>query len=656
MRFDSPSRRSFTRWIVLCSIVQILCCLYAWPSIAAAQCVQSEEKLELSGATRAHCLRVLRAGLRSDEFWPAMHAAEGLTIAGYGDEVREYLSPKLPLEADDQRRCGLARELARAGDRSQVRVMLEILTKADPHGHVHAAESLYKVEEIGDGVALRRAFTQSDNVRLRLMAAAALGRSGSPHAMAYLREMLPSDDPEVAKIAAWVLAILGDSNDLPQLRKNFEQASDPLARAYYEHALATLGDAAGRQALAANLRDDDPVVQTYAANFACDARALEVCDPLTDLLDHENLDVRIRAAHSLLDLAQAPRPHPRDEFSHIVDQATAEHPRYTEGSVLELSNGSLLYATTQFDGSGSDFATARIVARQSQDGGRSWTPRRVLQESTGEMNVMSVTLRRLGPPAALGTIAMFYLQKNGFDDLQVWVRFSTDEAATFGEPVRVTTEPGYHVMNNDRVTQLSSGRLLAPVATTTDVRQVNHFVSVCWLSDDGGRSWRKSRGAMDLPRRGAMEPEVIELADGRVLMIARTQLGYIATSHSADGGDTWSEPAKLTVQAPEAPATLRRIPATGDLLLIWNNNYDPTVGHGGRRTPLTSAISTDEGLTWSQLRNLETDADRTYSYTSVLFARGRAVLSYWESEPGTQRLSSRIRSLPIGWFYTPEAP
>ncbi len=70
-----------------------------------------------------------------------------------------------------------------------------------------------------------------------------------------------------------------------------------------------------------------------------------------------------------------------------------------------------------------------------------------------------------------------------------------------------------------------------------------------------------------------MEPEVIELIDGRVMMIVRTQLGYIANSYSSDGGDTWSEPGRLSVQAPEAPATLRRIPATGDLLLIWNNTF-----------------------------------------------------------------------------------
>jgi hypothetical protein len=38
---------------------------------------------------------------------------------------------------------------------------------------------------------------------------------------------------------------------------------------------------------------------------------------------------------------------------------------------------------------------------------------------------------------------MFYLIKNEFNDLKVALRVSNDEAATFGEPIIVTREPGY---------------------------------------------------------------------------------------------------------------------------------------------------------------------------------------------------------------------
>ena len=39
-------------------------------------------------------MTILRGGMQGDEFWPAIHAAEGLTLGGHGDEVIEYLTPK----------------------------------------------------------------------------------------------------------------------------------------------------------------------------------------------------------------------------------------------------------------------------------------------------------------------------------------------------------------------------------------------------------------------------------------------------------------------------------------------------------------------------------------------------------------------------------
>jgi sialidase-1 len=264
---------------------------------------------------------------------------------------------------------------------------------------------------------------------------------------------------------------------------------------------------------------------------------------------------------------------------------------------------------------------------------------------------MSVTLRRLNPNAADGSLGLFYLVKNSATDLKVYLRVSTDEAKTFGKPVCVTEQPGYHVMNNDRVTVLSTGRIVCPVAWTENVAKGGHFVSVCFYSDDRGKTWKKGAGSVDVARRGAMEPEVVELTDGRLLMIVRTQLGHIATAYSKDGGDRWGEPGQLSVKAPESPATIRRIPATGDLLLVWNNTHDPKAGHGGRRTPLTAAVSSDEGKTWKHVRDLEADKERTYAYTSILFVKDRVVLTYYVTDPKDQRWSSRFRSLPVRWLY-----
>jgi sialidase-1 len=530
-------------------------------------------------------------------------------------------------------------------------VLLDVLGGENPYGHTHAAESLFKVGDIGDGRLLRAAMLGEENPKLQLMSAAALARCGNPAATALVRKQVNHRDAEVSRIAAWILAQIGDKSDLPALRDGFARFDDPLTRCYFANALATLGDDQGRKELRANLAHADPAVRTYAANFAGDARAFEAVEDLTRLLNDPVLDVRIRAAQSLLMLSQPPAADPREVVARDVYPATEQQPRYSEGSILPLADGALLYAVTEFVGGGSDFSSARIVARTSRDGGRTWSESRVLQEQTGKQNVMSVSLLRLADPTReAAPIGMFYLVKNSPADLKVCLRVSHDEAATFGEPIVVTSAPGYHVMNNDRVVRLASGRLLAPVASTEDVFKTNHFVSQCWISDDGGLTWRQGKGSVDAPRRGAMEPEVFEQPGG-VGMIVRTQLGHIAYSHSGDGGETWSEPQPWSVPAPEAPATVRRIPATGDLLLIWNNAYTPGAGHGGKRTPLTAAISSDEGRTWKHVRDLENSLQQTYAYTSLIFVGGRAVMSYYVAEESSGRISSRFRSVPIAWFY-----
>lgn len=614
-----------------------------WTSATAA------EPVELPEPVRQRCLQLLRTSLASDDFWPAMHAAEGLTVGGYGEEVVEPLRRRLEQVSDAQQRCGLARELVRAGRLEFVSLMLETLADDDPYGHTHAAESLFKVTRIGDGRWLRQRFETADDDKLKLMSAAALGNCGNPTAMAFLRQSLTEDDPQRVMIAAWALGAIGDRQDIAPLRQARERIREPLPQAYIDHALALRGDAAGLAALTANLSSSDAAVRTYAANFAGDTGAAELVPPLTAMLDDAHADAAIRAAQSLLTFARPAAADRHDDRSQLVFSPTPDHPRWTEGSIVELNDGRLLFAISRFQQRSSDFAQADIVARESTDGGRSWGPPYVLQENTGQMNVMSITLRRLEPT---GRIGLFYLQKDSPQQLNLYVRFSDDDAQSFGTPHLISQSPGYHVCNNDRVLQLSSGRILIPVATTPDAVTVNHYTSHCLISDDGGASWRPSTGSVDADRRGAMEPEVVELSDGRVMMLVRTQLGYIGKSYSSDGGDSWSTLERLSdLPSPEAPCTVRRIPATGQLLLIWNDRYEPGAGHGGPRTPLSAAISDDDGLTWRRLPPLEDDSQRTFSYTSLIFVGDRAILSYWDS-PSTTQYGNRFRSIPIAQLTT----
>lgn len=627
--------------------------------LPAARGQEGAQPISLIEDDRQRCLAILREGLASPDFWPAAHAAEGLSAGGLGAEVLEALADKLQAEGDPQRRCGLAREMIRAGDLSQTRVLLDVLASNDKRGHAHACESLFKVNQIGDGELLRKAMlmTEEGASPTTVMAAAALARWGSPAAFSHLRASLNRDDESIARTAAWVLARVGDSRDVPALKTAAAKFQTPLTRAYFDNARAALGDGEAKEALLENLNNGDPAIRAQAAEFAplVGLTELEAKNHLVRMLLDPDLDVRVRVAAALLEMAQ-PRPEAKaddgGEFAVDVFPATEANPRYSEGSVIVLRDGRLLYATTEFSESSSDFAKARVIAVESADDGRTWSEPRVLQENIGQTNVMSVTLKRLDPKAVFdGPIGFFYLVKNSPTDLHAYLRISNDEGATFGDPIQVTTKPGYHVLNNDRITVLPSGRIIAPVSSTPNVEKGGHFVCSCFLSDDGGKTWRRSKNTVDYGKRGAMEPEVIELRDGRLLMHIRTQLGHIAVSESNDGGETWSEAKSWGVAAPEAPSTVRRIPSTGDLLLVWNPSVREGEGHNGPRTPLAGAVSSDEGKTWSDPVILEPDLQKTYAYTSLIFHHGRALTTYYVAPLTWNPLSSRFRSTPIEKFY-----
>jgi sialidase-1 len=333
-----------------------------------------------------------------------------------------------------------------------------------------------------------------------------------------------------------------------------------------------------------------------------------------------------------------------DIFEVTVCPASSVNLRNTEAAILELSNGELLLAYTHFYGGAADDAEAKINGKLSFDLGKTWSEPFILQENVGTQNVMSASFLRLGT----GEIAFFYLVKNSPEDLQAYVKLSGDEARTWSDAIAITGPPGYNIICNDRAVQLSSGRILVPIsASTSDMG----YVSFCCYSDDGCRSWRRGEGQISLPKRGAMEPGLVEVSDG-VMMYMRTQLGRIYRTFSYDGGSTWGAPEPMKPSSPESPSLIKRIPGKGDLLMIWNNNWEPDAGHQGRRNPLTAAISSDEGQTWKHIRNIEEHPEAEFSYPSILFVQDRVILTYYVHIPSQGRFYSlKLKSIPLSWFY-----
>jgi sialidase-1 len=285
-----------------------------------------------------------------------------------------------------------------------------------------------------------------------------------------------------------------------------------------------------------------------------------------------------------------------------VSKSTPELPRKSEGDVIELTDGRLFLVSMEFGGDGSDFATTRFVSHESSDGGRTWGRHRVITETLkGDLNVYSPNLIR----AKDGGILLLFMRQHRPGSLTNHVWKSTDEGQSFSPLVEFVSKRDF-ALCNATVKRLASGRLLLPASPPAPGKpaETGPYAATMLYSDDDGLTWQVSESRIELPMRGAMEPHVEQTADGRVLMVMRNQLGKLYFSESKDDGATWGPAFASSLTAPESCPELTRIPGTSDLLMIWNNSYDPKFrSHFGKRSPLTAAVSKDHGKTWQHVRD-----------------------------------------------------
>ena len=316
----------------------------------------------------------------------------------------------------------------------------------------------------------------------------------------------------------------------------------------------------------------------------------------------------------------------------LTIEPSKEFPRSSEADLIELRDGRLLLVYSRFYGGTADGAAAQLVGRTSGDDGNTGSADRVGLENEGEMNVLSSNLIRLPD----GELLLFYLRKNGWGDCHVYVRSLSDDLDTLGEPVRVSSATGYHVLNNDRVIQLKSGRLVVPTSLHlcpdgTQSSWTKFGIPVVYYSDDNGMTWRYVEREFTPPDKAGVllqEPGVLELLDGRLWMWMRTDSGSQFEMFSTDGGVSWTEPKASVIASPRSPASIERVPWSNELLCVWNDHSGWHAYPKGKRTPLCIATSADEGKTWTKSRVIEGDPDGWYCYTSISFVKEQTILSY----------------------------
>lgn len=207
----------------------------------------------------------------------------------------------------------------------------------------------------------------------------------------------------------------------------------------------------------------------------------------------------------------------------------------------------------------------------------------------------------------------------------VWTVRSTDGGKTWSKRQKIFEGVCGHPPIN--LLQLRSGRLVVPVQYYASAPL--RCVIRTYVSDDDGANW-KPGNIIDLGGHGhhdgAFEPTMVELRDGRVWMIIRTNWDKFWEAFS-DDGFYWRTIRPSNIAASSSPPYLTRL-SDGKLILFWNRLYPEgkdsyerrgkpfsEVAGSWHREELSVALSDDDGTTWSAPRVVAREAKKWLSYS-----------------------------------------
>jgi predicted neuraminidase len=329
-------------------------------------------------------------------------------------------------------------------------------------------------------------------------------------------------------------------------------------------------------------------------------------------------------------------------FGPEVATGPYKHPACME----ELANGDLYLV--YYGGEGEYAAGTAVFGARRERGTSVWsTPRPIARDP----------IRPLGNGviwrAPDGLVWLFYVVRDGatWSTSRIQFKTSDDDARTWSDGSVLSLEPGTMVRNRPIV--LDDGSYLLPAYKETggDPEVVGpESASMVFRFDPKSHAW--SEGGRIKSTRGNIQPAIVQLADRSLLAYCRRgggylhdEVGHVIRSTSRDGGRTWEPGVDSSFPNPNAAVELIRL-RSGSLLLVHNPSMNA-------RTPLTVALSEDEGKTWPYRRNVAEGAG-DFAYPSafqagdgsvhlVFTSHGRTVVNHavfgedWVRSAGAKR-------------------
>lgn len=229
-----------------------------------------------------------------------------------------------------------------------------------------------------------------------------------------------------------------------------------------------------------------------------------------------------------------------------------------------------------------------------------------------------------------GTIVLYFKVGKTIDHWETWYKLSSDEGETWTEAKElVAGDKGGRGPVRNKPIVLSDGTWLAP--SSDEKKGVwNAFVD---RSEDQGKTWTATPfipiNRDSIPEEGVIQPALWESSNGNVHMLLRSSAGVICRSDSRDYGKTWSPVYKTTLPNPNSGIDLTKLD-DGTLVLAYN----PDSENWGSRSPISLAVSTDNGKTWpTKLTVDKGSSEDEFSYPSIIHTGDTVALTYtWKRQ------------------------
>jgi predicted neuraminidase len=231
--------------------------------------------------------------------------------------------------------------------------------------------------------------------------------------------------------------------------------------------------------------------------------------------------------------------------------------------------------------------------------GKAWSEPAVMGSESGQPCWNPVLFK-----TAKGTLYLWYKAGPSPMTWTGFVRTSADAGRTWSKPEMMPA--GMWGPVRTKPVQLADGTILAG----TSVESHRNWTPYVDRSADDGKTWTRSN---PFPLPGKMrqiQPTLFEAKDGRVVALMRSSdPRKVCRAESKDGGATFSPADETELANPSAGIDVVKT-RKGEVFLIYN----PTPI---ARTPISLALSFDDGKTWKKVADLETELGE-FSYPAMI--------------------------------------